>query len=370
MNKKKIAYFGVKYYPSKGGTSRIVENLIRELTYDYDITIYCFKDKRAKDYIKGVKAIQFPCLFSNGIGTFIYYIISCIHILIHSRYDLIHSHKVETAFFAPFLTLKSKVVLTIHELGYQNDKWGRIGKSYFHLMERFFLYSNVVRTTVSKILQIYYKDRYDKLVNYIPNAINSKTKYNDKAARRILELYSIDGEYIFLAARRILAIKGCHTLIKALIDIDYKGTLIIAGDEKQRPEYITELIKMSANKIKVRFIGYINSIQTLLSLVRMSYLFVFPSEIEAMSVMLLEVISVGNPLVCSDIPANTTILRDNETLFFENKNHVDLADKLRWAFANMDEMKNRADNAKKRILEYYSWNNIAKQYKELYDSKY
>ena len=59
MKKKKIVIFGVKYFPSKGGTSRVVENLLRELKDHFEITIYCYKNELAADFMEGVKTIQF-----------------------------------------------------------------------------------------------------------------------------------------------------------------------------------------------------------------------------------------------------------------------------------------------------------------------
>jgi hypothetical protein len=62
MRKKKLAYFGVNYFPSKGGVSRTTENLIANLKEEFDLTIYCFKDSRANNHMPGVNAVQFRVL--------------------------------------------------------------------------------------------------------------------------------------------------------------------------------------------------------------------------------------------------------------------------------------------------------------------
>ena len=71
--KKSIAFFGIKYFPSRGGTSRVAENLILNLANDFNITVYCYKNKSAKTHIKGVNVIEFPQIKLGGIGVFLYY---------------------------------------------------------------------------------------------------------------------------------------------------------------------------------------------------------------------------------------------------------------------------------------------------------
>ena len=62
-------------------------------------------------------------------------------------------------------------------------------------------------------------------------------------------------------------------------------------------------------------------------------LFIFPSRVEGMSNMLLEVLSLKN-VIASNIPANTTIFNDNEIIFFNNEDHDDLARKIKFALNN------------------------------------
>ena len=57
-------------------------------------------------------------------------------------------------------------------------------------------------------------------------------------------------------------------------------------------------------------------------------LFVFPSEIEAMSMMLLEVISCGVPVLASDIAENTEVTGESYPWLFRNADPAQLAEKL------------------------------------------
>ena len=69
--KIKLAYFGVKYFPSKGGVSRTTENLIKNLKDEFDITIYCYKHEKAAENVPGVNVIQFSDYFDESFEIFV-----------------------------------------------------------------------------------------------------------------------------------------------------------------------------------------------------------------------------------------------------------------------------------------------------------
>ena len=73
LKKQHIAIFGIKYFPSRGGTSRVVESLLQRINQDYDITIYCYQHKDASDNIPGIKTIQFAEPRIKKLGVFIYF---------------------------------------------------------------------------------------------------------------------------------------------------------------------------------------------------------------------------------------------------------------------------------------------------------
>lgn len=366
MKKKKVVIFGVKYFPSKGGTSRVVENLLWEMKDHFDITIYCYKNELATDFMEGVKTIQFSETPIKGIGVFIYFFKCFFHLMWNGNYDIVHLHKMDGAFFLPLLNLKFKTVATSHGLPYLNDKWSSGAKFYFRRVEEIFMRSKTKLTSVSKTQVEYFDEKYKRKILYIPNGIHPIEKVQPEFADEILKENEVEGEFLFFAARRLIPLKGCHTLIAALKKINYQGTLVIAADIEQLPSYTQEL-KKSAEGIKVKFVGYVSDLKVLNALIARSKFFIFPSELEAMSMMLLEVGSVGTPMICSDIPQNTAVLENGQVLFFESKNVDDLAEKINWAFENKSEMDSFAKNAKQVIEEKYLVSRVAEKYIDLYN---
>ena len=300
--KKKLGVFGVKFFPSRGGTSRVAENIVRELKNKYDITIYCYDAPKAKEHMSGVKVITLPKMPFGSAGVFVFYLLTCIHILLFKKFDVIHAHKTDAAFFLPFLVLKSKVLATSHEAPYHRDKWNRIGKAYFRWMEKIFVKSSALLTSVSEPLSEYYYRNYKREVLYVPNGIEEDDTRNHQAADAILAKHQVEGEFLFFAARRIMSTKGCHTFLQAMNKINYQGPIVIAGEASHTQSYMNEIERLSEN-LDVKYVGFIDSKPTLMSMLEKAGMFIFPSEHEGLSLMLLEAGSTGKtPIICSDIP--------------------------------------------------------------------
>ena len=364
--KKRLLFFGIKTFPSRGGTDRVAENLIAQLHQEFEITLYCFKDPLAKNHIQGIRVIEFPNYLNNSIGVFLYFLISSIRSLF-TKYDIVHAHKTDCAFFIPILRLRNKVIATSHEAPYLRDKWNFFQKLYFKLAERFFIYTPNQSTSISKPLSNFYERKYKKPVPYIPNGIRpvvlSKSDFI-KADSALPEVTTIQDDFILFSARRLMSTKGCHTFLEAMKKVKYKGHIFIAGEDEHHTSYLKNLHKL-ADGMRVHFLGFVHPLETLLAIASKCRFFVFPSEVEGMSIMLLEVASLGKPIIASNIPENQ-VFEKNEVLFFETRNVDDLAEKIQFALDNPDQMEMFGKQAQDKALKSLQWEHIATRYSDLY----
>lgn len=366
--KKKIVVYGVKTFPSRGGTDRVAENLILQSKDQFDITLHCYKDSQAQTHMSGIRVVEFTPWLKGAPGVFIYFFISALYLLFESNVHAIHAHKTDCAFFIPLLRLRFKVIATSHEAPYTRDKWNKLAKVYFQLAERIFIRSSSIATCISEPLTKFYESKYHRKVHFIPNGINmiDPESYDFDAAKKFIPSEaSINEKYILFSARRLMATKGCHTMLESLQKINYQGQIFIAGELNENDEYLKRLRKLT-DGLQVYFLGFVNPLPALLALVSKAELFIFPSEIEGMSIMLLEVASVGKPIIASDIPENIQVFNSSEVLYFNCKSADDLADKIMFAFGNPEKMKNLGDSCQKRVYTDYLWKNIALLYQQLY----
>jgi len=159
--------------------------------------------------------------------------------------------------------------------------------------------------------------------------------------------------------------KGCHTMLEALAFMKYRGQVFIAG-ELDESKYLRLLRKLSEG-LNVHFLGFVEPLSVLLALIERAELFIFPSETEGMSLMLLEVASIGTPIIASNIPENTSVFKGTEVLYFEVKNKADLAEKVTYALQNKSEMKAMASKSREKVLNEYNWSTVAITYANLYN---
>lgn len=363
----KIAYLGIKGLPSRAGADRVVEAIVRRLDkQEYRITAYCNNTIPADTQVEGVRLIRIPALPGKYLHAPSLFLFAAIHALLIGRYDIVHVHNVEACFVLPLLRLRYKVISTSHGSAQKRDKWSRFAKTLIRLTEYPFIHFSNCITSVSRHLAISYQEMYKKQVHYVPNGIDHDVSADHPAAENVLREHGLQpGEYILFAAGRIIPTKGCHFLLEAFRCLDTQHKLLVVGDLSQMPVYAQQLKALADER--VRFVPFVDSKETLLGIVQCCRLFVFPSTVEAMSMMLLEVASLSVPIVCSDIPENTDVLPER-ALFFTSADVSDLHEKLQWALEHPDDMGQFAEQARDWVNRNNQWDAIVKEYEHLYQT--
>ncbi|MDH3697583.1 MAG: glycosyltransferase family 4 protein [Flavobacteriaceae bacterium] len=358
--KIKIAVIGLKGLPAYVGAGTVGENIIDQLKDKYDFYVYSTSSNtiHKSGFLNGYYQKVFRAIPNKKLNIFYYYLVSALHARYRATYDIIHVHNSFAGFTFGILKRKYPIVLTTHGAFNIVDKWKKFAW--------FFKYNTNKLVRKADYLCCVSKDekrRFKKLLNleahYIPNGINPVVKNE-------LPPIDISEPYIFFGSGRIIRTKGLHDLLQALHRLNFKGKLLVAGDMDQIPAYKAEILEMIGN-LNVELVDLIKYKKLLFSYIANSQLFIFPSHIEGMSMMLLEAVAVDCPVICSDIIANKDILNETEALFFETGNYVDLAEKIKWAISNEDSMKERAENAKRKFLLEYNWKSIALQYEEIFE---
>ncbi|MEW5803135.1 MAG: glycosyltransferase family 4 protein [bacterium] len=363
----KIAYMGIKGLPSKGGAERVVEPIVQELANRQKVTVYCnFRYTPPDIQIPGVKLVRIPTLPGKYLQPVSLFVLSALHALSKGDYDLIHLHNVEACFILPLLRLRYRVIATSHgsPIRAARSKWGHLARTLMGLTEYPYLLLSNCATSVSQCDAEYFKRRCKRKVLCLPNGVKEYPVSQKAAAAALVHIGVREGKYILFAAGRIDPTKGCHLVLEAFYQImpeDMK--LVIIGDLSQVPQYSQRLQDMADDR--TLFIPHISEKEKLFGIVQNCRLFVFPSLVEAMSMMLLEVAVMGVPLICSDIPENKDVL-DKHGVYFQSGNAQDLAKKMQWALEHPGLMARYAADAQGWIKNTYSWDRMVKEYEVLY----
>lgn len=344
----------------------MVEAIVRGIDKElYRPVVYCSATIVPKDtVVPGVELVRIPALPGKHLHATSLFLFSALHALFLGNYDLVHIHNVEACFILPLLRLRYKAIATSHGAAQARDKWGKVAKFLIRLTELPFVHFANYLTCVSKPLTDAYSNAYGKQVYFLPNGVDDGEAVDVASAAALLAAQGIQpGNYILFAAGRVIPTKGAELLLAAFRTLPGDYRLVVVGDTTQVPAYERELHELADER--VHFIPFVAQKATLLGLVQQCQLFVFPSTVEAMSMMLLEAATMRAPIVASDIPENVSVLPD-QALFFKSGDVADLREKLQWALGHEAEMAAFAGKAQRHVLQHYQWDEIIVKYMQLY----
>jgi glycosyltransferase involved in cell wall biosynthesis len=274
-----------------------------------------------------------------------------------------------TLFFYPHVNLPyyipKNVVITIHDLRMLTKFWDRNEikrKIFIFYLKRALKHSTKIITvsnTVAKELKQNFKGT-DKKIEIIYEFIDDKFINQNQSRHRIFDYPYI----LFIGNRR--KHKNLSLLIKAFAIIKKKipHYIVIVGDkEKERDE--VDILVENLN-IQERVIQFIKpSDEVIISLYKFADLFVFPSLFEGFGLPPLEAVSLGCPVVLSDIPILREIFGE-AGFYFNPYSEEDLARAILAIISN-EEFKIGLLEKQKERLKMFDKNKIIEQYISLFE---
>lgn len=369
----KVAMLGHKVIPSRRGGIENVLTSMCPLLVEMGAEVTCYNrstDQVENEYIgtvehqryRGVALKSAWTISAKGVSAMIASFTAAIAATF-GRYDVIHFHAEGpcAAMWIPKLFGK-RCVATVHGLDWQREKWGHgFASKYIKFGEKVMVkYADEI-IVLSESAKTYFKETYNRETVLIHNGIE---KPIPKEVSKIKELYGLsEGEYICTVSR-LTAEKGIHYLIDAYNSIQTDKKLVIAGDTSDTDEYVALLKEKAKDNPNIIFTGFITG-DALAELYSNPYLVVIASDVEGMSLSLLEALAYENAVLCSDIPENTLVTEDR-ALHFKKSNVEDLSQKLQTLCddkALVAQIKRGTDEF---IVGKYNWHDVAKATYDLY----
>ena len=256
------------------------------------------------------------------------------------------------------------VVATIHGLDWQRAKWGNFASKMLKQGEKTAARHADEIIVLSKNVQEYFQETYQRHTVYIPNGIS---RPQHREADLIQERFGLekDGYILFLA--RIVPEKGLHYLIDAYRQLDTEKKLVIAGGCSHSQEYMDEIRRICATDHRIVLTGFVQG-RELEELYSNAWLFVLPSDIEGMAISLLEAMSYGRCCLVSDILENTEVVED-KAVTFHKSDIQDLREKITELVEHPETVAAYQSQAAEFICTKYSWDRMMQQTIALYEGK-
>ncbi len=369
----KVAMVGHKVIPSRRGGIENVLTSLCPLLVEKGIDVTCYNrssDKVENEYIgtvkdkkyKGVTLKNAWTINRKGLSAMVASFTAAI-CATFGKYDIVHFHAEGpcAAMWIPKMFGK-KCVATVHGLDWQREKWGKgFASRYIKFGERVMVKCADEIIVLSESAREYFKKTYNRDTVLIHNGID---KPNKKEADEITKIYGLSKDEYICIVSRLTAEKGVHYLIDAYNSIKTNKKLVIAGDTSDTDEYVELLKQKALGNPDIIFTGFISG-DVLTEIYSNAYVVTLPSDIEGMSLSLLEALAYGNAVLCSDIPENT-LVTESKAMHFKKSNVEDLAEKLQAMCDDEKIVKELKNGAREFILSKYNWNDVADSTYNLY----
>jgi glycosyltransferase involved in cell wall biosynthesis len=360
----KIHFLLTKDFFRGGGIETYTREVGRRLAdRGHEVTVYSTRGNSAcPDEWEGMRFIWLPRMKPYWAEKCFGGLAATLRALREDAPDVYHLHSVVAGSSAPILRLKgTPCILQMHGIEWKRTRWGIAARSLLRAMERASLASANAVTAVSKTQCEYFKTDYDAHCEFIPTAADIK---QFASPDMISQMGLKSREYVLFAAR-LVPEKGAHHLIEAYRRLDTKYPLIVAGEAPSAGGYGERLRQLAQGDARIRFIGRVQG-RLLEELFSNTALFVQPSELEGLSIGLIEAMSYGIQCLSSDIPENREVVGDT-ALLFRNRDVNDLHRQLTAALSNIAVGTQRAAAGRQRVESMFSWERVVDQLEALYE---
>ena len=357
----KVAFIGGRGLVSKySGIEAYYEEVGRELALrGHEVTVYCrsYFTPPQPTY-SGMKVVRIPTIRTKHMETAMHTLLSSLHVLF-SRNRIVHYHALGPSLFSflPRLVGK-KTVVTVQGLDWQRKKWNALASAVLRAGERASATLPNATMVVSETLRKYYEDRYGRSPHRIPNG----THLRERRSPSHLSDWALDSGQYILFLGRFSPEKNCHLLVDAYERLDTNVKLVFAGGSSYTDAYVERLLRHASDRI--RFLPWVGG-EELEELLTNAMLFVLPSDMEGLSLALLDAMGAGVCVLTSDIPENRELV-DGAGFTFRRGDVEDLERSLRHLVNDRPARERAAQAAKTRIQNHYLWPDLARQIEAVY----
>ncbi len=214
---------------------------------------------------------------------------------------------------------------------------------------------------LSPNLREYFWHNYRRETVLIPIGVNRATRCR---AQLITDRFGLEPGGYILFLGRIVPEKGLHYLIEAFKSLSTDKKLVIAGDMPEDDAYVQKTKALAAEDERILTVGFATG-RLREELYSNAYLYCLPSDLEGMSLSLLEAMSYGNCCLVSDIPECALVVGSHGVVF-QQRNIQSLREQLQMLCDSPELVQDYQKTAADYICAQYSWEKTTEQLIQLY----
>lgn len=372
MKQIKIAAFGgFRTIPPKAGGAGAdkfaFELYPRIVKKGYTIIAYCriYPGDVVQDHhsFEGIELRYLKTVKKAGFDSFVHSFKATFDVIIHNRANVVHLLSGANSIWSFFLRLAGKrVIVSQFAMDWKRAKWPWYGKLFYRFSNYLTAYlpNEVVFDNV--FTKEYFEKKFKRKYQFIP--YGSEVPEVREGAE-VLKRFNLDAGEYFLFVGRFIPDKGLHLLVGAFENLKTSKKLVLVGGDPNPGTY--EFTIRSTKDERILFPGFVYGDDTNV-LIKNAYAYVQPSLIEGLSPVILTVMGLGTPLICSDIVENTFITGEN-AFHFKSGDAGDLEKVLEFTLKSYAILQQKAILGKTDIKERFNWDIVSDQYIEAFKKK-
>jgi glycosyltransferase involved in cell wall biosynthesis len=273
--------------------------------------------------------------------------------------DIVHYQTLGPSLFSLFPRLfGKKTVVTVQGVDWQRKKWSRIAQFALKLGECAAARLPNQAVVVSRALEEHFRLRHNKQTLVVPNG----AELRERTPGSHLQQFGLtSGEYVLFAGR-FSPEKNCDLLIDAFETLNTEMKLAFAGGSSHTDAYASELRKRQSDRVV--FLDWLAG-DELTEVLTNAAVFVLPSDIEGMSLALLDAMGAGVCVLASDISENREVIA-GAGFTFKRGDVLDLRRMLAFLLSDTKIRALAGMRGKLRVRENYLWDAVTDRIEKLY----
>ena len=303
---KKIFVSGMVYSEGKSGTSVYIYNVVAKFCLNHRVDLLLHEGDIFPLESENLNIIRVSRKLASPIINMLWHLFILPFSRDYTQYDIVFLPAGNRRLFCRNF---NNMIVTFHDLSQFHipNKYDAFRTFYVKKIIPFFLkkVKNIVaisQSTKNDLVKFYRIDESRILVNhngYSKNKINASS--NQSESKNISEK-----DYFLYVARIEHPGKNHLNLLKAYAELPAEITdkfdLILPGQSWSGSETVFNFWRQMPLKNNVHFPGFVNS-ATMENLYKKASLYLFPSYYEGFGIPLLEAMSNGVPILCSNTPS-------------------------------------------------------------------
>lgn len=366
-NRLRIAAFGFRSVPLRDGCAGAdkfaLELFPRLVKSGHEVTgynrLYPGQESLGDEYF-GMKLKYFKTVRAMGFDTILHSFKCTLHIIFRNTGDIVHIQNGGNSIWAVLLRIAGKKVFISQDgIDWERDKWPWYGRLYLRMSSYITAYlpNQVIFDNV--FAQDLFEKHFHRKYSYIPFGSDVP---DVSESDEILKKLGVEKNEYFLFVGRFIPDKGLHYLVPAFENLTTTKKLVLVGGSPNPSDYEKKLLSTQDDRIV--FAGYVYGDDSL-RLMKNAFCYIQPSDVEGLSPVILNVMYLNTPIICSNIKENIFAVADTAILF-EQGNVDSLNDALEKSLISTELMSDLAARAQKRVISLFTWDNVAHQHEVIF----